>query len=105
MDFSGRNEGMRANEEGSVNYDPTKDHKSSFVYEAMAGAVIAYEYHLRETGENPSHTAMKERLAGLAVGEVDKLIQAKGLGEIDATWAKQMAIQEAQRLADEKCSM
>lgn len=105
MDFSGRNEGMRTNEGGYSNYGPTKEHgNSSFINEAISGAVRAYENHLRESGEKPTHPSMKEKLTGLAVGEVEKLIQTKGLGEMDATRARQMATQEAHRLADEKFS-
>lgn len=55
MEFSGRNEGMQDNEEGSSNCSSMKEHNSSYIYEAMAGALKTYENHLRKTGENPPH--------------------------------------------------
>jgi hypothetical protein len=38
----------------------------------------AYENHLRASGQQPSHSLMKEMLAGFAAAEVDKLAETKG---------------------------
>lgn len=108
MDFSRHNKGMQSNEEGCGYYATMKkDHKLSFTYEAIAKAagseaMKTYSNRLRETGEKPSYPFMKDRLTSLAGGIVDKLIDKKDLDEIDATKAKEMASQEAHRIADEK---
>lgn len=100
----GRDEAMRANEEV---YGSTKEHQGSFTHEAIAGAagfeaMKALENRLRESGEKVTHPLMKEMLLGLAAGEVDKLIETKGLDKIDAIKAKRMAGQVAHKIADEK---
>lgn len=108
MDFLGNilghHEAMRANEEV---FGPTNEHKSSLTHELIAGAagfeaMKSYEKYLRELGEKPSYSLMKEILAGLAVAEVDKLIKTKGLDEIDAVKARRMATQVAHKIAEEK---
>jgi hypothetical protein len=53
------------------------------LHAAIAGAagfeaMKAYENHLRATGQEPSHSLMKELLAGFAAAEVDKLAETKG---------------------------
>lgn len=62
----------------------------------------AYEDHLRQTGEQVSHARMKELLAGFAAAEVDKLFETKGLDFLDREKAKQHAIHQAHKLAEEK---
>lgn len=103
----GHREAQEAHENIYGNDNPTEEHKSSWTHEAIAGAagfeaMKAYENHLRQTGEKPSHSFMKELLAGFASAEVDKLIETKGLDEIDAEKARYMATKQAHKLADEK---
>ncbi|KZV86139.1 hypothetical protein EXIGLDRAFT_622286 [Exidia glandulosa HHB12029] len=65
-------------------------HRASVTHErptfnAAAGftAMKMYEDHLRASGEEPSHSLMKEMLAGIAAAEVDKLVETKGLDHLD----------------------
>lgn len=62
----------------------------------------AYEDHVQKTGEQVPYSLMKEMLAGLAAAEVDKLFERKGLDFLDRELAKQRAIQQAHKLAEEK---
>ncbi|KAK9760961.1 hypothetical protein K7432_014511 [Basidiobolus ranarum] len=83
------------------------NHESSLTHEIIAGAagfeaMKSYENHLRNTGEQPSHSLMKEMLAGFASAEVDKLVETKGLDWVDAEKAKRQAKAQAHRLAEEK---
>jgi hypothetical protein len=62
----------------------------------------AYEDHERRTGEKVSHPFMKEMLAGLAAGEVDKLFETKGLDFLDREQAKRRAVEQAHHIANER---
>lgn len=62
----------------------------------------AYEAHLRKTGKEPSHSLMKEMLAGIAAAEVDRLIETKGLDYIDRHKAHKMAKKQAHHLAHQR---
>ncbi|ORX77067.1 hypothetical protein K493DRAFT_342967 [Basidiobolus meristosporus CBS 931.73] len=88
-------------------YGQERHHEGTLSHEVIAGAagfeaMKAYENHLRRTGEQPSHSLMKELLAGFASAEVDKLVETKGLDWIDAEKAKKQAQAQAHRLAEEK---
>lgn len=105
----GHHEAKNANEQVYGNEQPTREHKSSWTHEIIAGAagfeaMKAYEDHVRRSGKKPSYGLMKELLAGFASAEVDKLIETKGLDEIDALKAKRMASQVAHKIADERYS-
>ena len=111
MDFLknlfGHREAEAANNQVYGNENPTAEHKSSWTHEIIAGAagfeaMKAYENHLARTGETPSHSRMKELLAAFAAAEVDKLIETKGLDEIDAEKAKRQAVEQAKHLAAER---
>jgi len=65
------------------------DHQSSFGHEAIAGAasfaaVRAYEQHCAANGQPQNHALALEIIAGFAGAEADKLIETKGLNEVDA---------------------
>jgi len=88
-------------------YHNPQPHQSSLTHEAIAGAagfaaMKAYESHLRATGQQPTHSMMKEILAGIAAAEVDKLAETKGLDFIDRQKAKRMAAHQAHQLADQR---
>ncbi|KAF8522908.1 hypothetical protein BU17DRAFT_64109 [Hysterangium stoloniferum] len=84
-------------------------HKASFTHEAIAGAagfaaMRAYESHLRATGQQPSHSLMKEIIAGIAAAEVEKLVETKGMDWIDRHKAKKLAEKQAHELAERRYS-
>ncbi|CAF3760218.1 unnamed protein product [Rotaria socialis] len=81
--------------------------KSSWTEETVAGAaglaaIKMYEDHVRNSGEQVSHSKMKELLAGLAAAEVDKLFQKNGLDFLDREKAKKRAVHQAHHLAEQK---
>ncbi|CAF4186774.1 unnamed protein product [Rotaria magnacalcarata] len=62
----------------------------------------SYEDHVRRTGQQVSHSFMKELLAGFAAAEADKLFETKGLDFLDREEAKRRAVQQAHHLAEEQ---
>ncbi|ORX90103.1 hypothetical protein K493DRAFT_318184 [Basidiobolus meristosporus CBS 931.73] len=83
------------------------EHQGSLTHEVIAGAagfeaMKAYENHVRRSGQEPSHSLMKEMLAGFAAAEADKLIETKGLDYLDAEKVRHHAKAQAHRLAEEK---
>ncbi|KAI9634865.1 uncharacterized protein MKK02DRAFT_15252, partial [Dioszegia hungarica] len=65
-------------------------------HELIAGAASfeamrAYEQHQAQNGKPQSFAIAKEIIAGFAGAEVDKLIETKGLNEVDALRAKHEA--------------
>lgn len=58
-------------------------------------AVRAYEQHCAQNGKPQSHALALEILAGFAGAEADKLIETKGLNEVDAIKAKRAAKAQA----------
>ncbi|TPX58790.1 hypothetical protein PhCBS80983_g02896 [Powellomyces hirtus] len=82
-------------------------HKNSIGVEAIAGAAAFeamkdYERHVAANGTPRSHHLMKELLTGFAAAEVDKLFETKGLDWLDRERARNLAINEAHKLADEQ---
>lgn len=66
-----------------------EEHSGSFGHEAIAGAasfaaVRAYEQHCAANGQPQNHALALEIIAGFAGAEADKLIETKGLNEVDA---------------------
>lgn len=82
-------------------------HQAKFSHEAVAGAAgffAMHEYEKRERaeGEEVNHGFIKEMLAGVAAGEVDKLAETKGLDYIDREKAKRQAGEQAQQMYDQQ---
>jgi hypothetical protein len=78
-----------------------QEHEAKFSHELIAGAasfeaVKLFEDRQRREGKPVSHAFAKEMLAGIAGGEVDKLIETKGLDYIDRDQAKRDAGERAQ---------
>ena len=57
---------------------------------------------IRITGQPVKHGMAKEMLAGIAMAEVDKLFETKGLDYLDKEKAKREAKKQAEQLYDEK---
>ncbi|KAJ7757108.1 hypothetical protein B0H16DRAFT_1538087 [Mycena metata] len=75
-------------------------HKAKFTHELIAAAASyeaarAYEKHVEKNGKPASHDEAKALLAGLTGGFVDRLIETKGLDDIDAAKAKHEAHEKA----------
>ncbi|KIW01686.1 uncharacterized protein PV09_06867 [Verruconis gallopava] len=89
---------------GNDNYG--QEHEPSKVHELIAGAAAyeaakAYENHVSENGQPPSHEKAKEILAGFAGAFIDREAETKGLDFIDREKAKYDARRQAeQALAD-----
>ncbi|KAJ7120982.1 hypothetical protein C8R44DRAFT_623463, partial [Mycena epipterygia] len=77
----------------SYNTAAPTTHKSKLTHELIAAAASyeaarAYEKHVEKNGKPASHDEAKALLAALTGGFVDKMIETKGLDEIDAAKAK-----------------
>ncbi|OQD76712.1 hypothetical protein PENDEC_c004G00304 [Penicillium decumbens] len=78
------------------NQSNPQEHDPSFAHELIAGAASyeaakAYENHVAENGQPPSHEKAKEILAGFAGAFVDREAETKGLDFIDREKAKRRA--------------
>ncbi|CAO3629566.1 unnamed protein product [Mucor hiemalis] len=85
------------------------EHEGSLSHELIAGAasyeaVKAYEKHCAENGQPTSHGTAKALLAAFVGGEVDKLIETKGLDYIDREKAKRHAEQQVHEYYDNEYS-
>lgn len=77
------------------------EHKAKFSHELVAGAASfeamkMFEDRQRREGEPVSHGLAKEMIAGFAGGEVDKLIETRGLDDLDREQTRNRAIGQAQ---------
>ncbi|KAF8223477.1 putative phosphoglycerate mutase family protein [Tricholoma matsutake] len=77
-------------------------HEAKLSHELLAGAASfaaarAYEKHVAENGQPPSHALAKELLAGFAGSFIDREVETRGLDFID----KQKAKHEAKKRAEE----
>ncbi|CAD6563608.1 MAG: hypothetical protein TREMPRED_000010 [Tremellales sp. Tagirdzhanova-0007] len=82
------------------NTPPQAQHQGAFSHELIAGAASfaamrEYEKHEERNGKPENYEFAKELIAGIAGAEVDKLIESKGLNEVDALRAKHEAKQNA----------
>ncbi|KAF7794071.1 hypothetical protein EIP86_005201 [Pleurotus ostreatoroseus] len=66
-------------------------------------AAKAYENHVAENGQPPSHEKAKEILAGFAGAFVDREVESKGLDFVDREKAKYEARQQAEQAYDNNC--
>ncbi|KAA8647024.1 hypothetical protein EYZ11_000097 [Aspergillus tanneri] len=78
-------------------------HESHFSHELIAGAASfagmkAWEDHQRKEGKPVSHAFAKEALAGIVGAEVDKLIETKGMDQVDKFKAREHAKKNAERM-------
>ncbi|KAJ9203695.1 hypothetical protein DTO166G4_8140 [Paecilomyces variotii] len=72
------------------------EHKAELSHELIAGAASyeaakAYEKHVAENGQPPSHEKAKEILAGLAGAFIDREVETRGLDYVDRERAKRHA--------------
>ncbi|CAL8468784.1 g8325 [Coccomyxa elongata] len=86
--------------------DPRPHHEAKWSHELLGGAAAfaamrAYEQHQAANGRPPQHQMAKEILAGIVGAEVDKLVETKGMNEVDAMRARHHAKQEAERMFDQ----
>jgi hypothetical protein len=82
------------------------EHQAKFSHELVAGAASfeamkLFEDRQRREGKPVSHAFAKEMLAGIAGGEVDKLIETKGLDYLDGERARRDATERAQMNYDQ----
>ncbi|KAJ6473922.1 hypothetical protein DFH09DRAFT_468301 [Mycena vulgaris] len=68
-------------------------HKASLSHELIAAAASfeaakAYEKHCAENGKPDNHAVAKELMAGFAGAFVDRMVETKGLDEVDTLKAK-----------------
>jgi len=75
---------------------------ASLSHELIAGAASyeaakAYENHVAENGEPPSHEKAKEILAGFTGAFVDREVETRGLDYIDTERAKRQAQEQAEQ--------
>ncbi|KAJ7364012.1 hypothetical protein B0H14DRAFT_2665365 [Mycena olivaceomarginata] len=81
-------------------------HKSEISHQLIAAAASyeaarAYEKHVEANGKPASHDQAKALLAGFAGAFVDRIVETKGLDEIDVAKAKYEAHENAKsKLAD-----
>ncbi|KAL2013617.1 hypothetical protein VTN00DRAFT_1142 [Thermoascus crustaceus] len=83
-----------------------EQHEAKLSHEIIAGAASfaglkAFEDHQRKEGKTVSHAFAKEALAAFVGAEVDKLIETKGLDEVDKIKAHKHAKENAERMYDE----
>ncbi|KAJ5609360.1 hypothetical protein N7528_009927, partial [Penicillium herquei] len=81
-------------------------HEAKFSHELIAGAASfagmkAWEDHQRKEGKTVKHAFAKEALAGLVGAEVDKLVESKGMDEVDKIKAHHHAKQNAEKMYEE----
>ncbi|KAK6200901.1 uncharacterized protein RJT21DRAFT_85393 [Scheffersomyces amazonensis] len=80
-------------------------HEGKFSHELIAGAASfeaarIFENRQRSEGKPVSHAFAKELLAGIAGGEVDKLVETKGLDYLDRDQARAQAQRSVQENYD-----
>ncbi|EIE22256.1 hypothetical protein COCSUDRAFT_55952 [Coccomyxa subellipsoidea C-169] len=81
-------------------------HEAKLSHEVLGGAAAfaamrAYEQRQASEGRPPQHQFAKEILAGIVGGEVDKLVETKGMDEMDAMRTKHHAQKEAENMFNE----
>ncbi|KAI9707632.1 MAG: hypothetical protein M1836_000593 [Candelina mexicana] len=82
------------------------NHEAKFSHELVAGAASfegfkLFEDHQRKEGKTVDHAFAKELLAGFVGGEVDKLVETKGMDEYDRERAHSQAKESAHHMYDE----
>ncbi|KAL2001842.1 hypothetical protein VTN02DRAFT_1133 [Thermoascus thermophilus] len=87
-------------------YGEENRHEGKLSHELLAGAASfagfkAFEDYQRKQGKPVSHAFAKEALVGLVGAEVDKLIETKGLDEVDKIKAHRHAKEIAENMYDE----
>ncbi|TID22683.1 putative phosphoglycerate mutase family protein [Venturia nashicola] len=84
-------------------YDQVKsDNQASLSHELIAGAASyeamkAYEKHVAENGEPPSHEKAKELLAAFTGAFIDREVETRGMDQFDTEKAKHAARQQAEQ--------
>ncbi|KAF4764695.1 hypothetical protein N7455_011072 [Penicillium solitum] len=101
----GWNESEKAHQE--VYNGDEQHHEGKFSHEFAAGAASfagmkAYEDHQRKDGKPVSHAFAKELLAGIVGGEVDKLVESKGMDWVDREKAQHHAKKNAEHMYEER---
>ncbi|KAE8371986.1 hypothetical protein BDV26DRAFT_275034 [Aspergillus bertholletiae] len=81
-------------------------HEGHLSHELIAGAASfagmkAWEDHQRKEGKTVNHAFAKEALAAVVGSQVDRLIETKGLDQIDKMKAKKHAKENAEKMYDE----
>lgn len=81
------------------------EHEGKFSHELVAGAASfgamkMFEDSQRREGKAVSHAFAKELLVGFVGGEVDKLVETKGLDYMDSRKLKEQAVDNAYRQYD-----
>ncbi|KAL5338203.1 hypothetical protein BJX70DRAFT_367437 [Aspergillus crustosus] len=76
-----------------------EEHRAKFSHELIAGAASfeamkAYENHVAQNGQPPSHEVAKELLAGFAGAFIDREVETKGLDFVDREEAKRHAYRQ-----------
>ncbi|KAJ7590970.1 hypothetical protein C8J56DRAFT_934343 [Mycena floridula] len=74
-------------------------HKATLSHELLAAAASyeamkSYEKHVEENGQPDSHAKAKELLAAFSGAFVDRMVETKGLDEVDVLKAKHQAHQQ-----------
>jgi len=82
-------------------------HKGALSHEVIGGAAAfeamkAFERHQEKNGKIEKHQLAKEVIAGLLGGELDKIIETKGLDEVDALKAKHHARERTNYAIDKR---
>ena len=83
-------------------------HRASWTHELIAAAagfeaMRAYENHVaRQGGRAPSHSVMKDLLAGFAAAATDRIFETHGLDWLDQQRVAARATQNAHQVAREK---
>ncbi|KAF2665725.1 hypothetical protein BT63DRAFT_73908 [Microthyrium microscopicum] len=80
--------------------------EGSFGHEVLAGAgsfaaFKVFEDHQRKEGKVVNHAFAKELLAGFVGGEVDKLVETKGMDWVDSEKAKHEGRRRAEEMYDQ----
>ncbi|KAJ5871321.1 uncharacterized protein N7529_003674 [Penicillium soppii] len=84
-----------------------KEHDPSIIHELIAGAASfeaakAYEDHVAQNGQPPSHAKAKELLAGFAGAFIDREVETRGLDFVDAERAKHEAKERSHRAYEDR---
>ncbi|KAJ7700149.1 hypothetical protein B0H17DRAFT_1048798 [Mycena rosella] len=76
------------------------EHKAKISHELIAGAAAfeaakKYEEHCKANGKPESHAMAKELIAGFTGAFIDRMVETKGLDELDTQKAKHEAAKRA----------
>ncbi|KAJ7228594.1 hypothetical protein GGX14DRAFT_613755 [Mycena pura] len=84
----------------------TPEHKAKLSHEVLAAAAAyeaakKYEEHCAANGKPDSHAKAKELIAAFSAAFVDRMVETKGLDEIDTVKAKHDAAKRAHEQSEE----